>query len=180
MRIAGKWNFALITIIAGFVFAGALWMASERSYAEIQPAAVARPRASEAYGKLPLSFEINRGQTDGQVKFLSRGDGYKLFLTANEAVLALTQNGSQPDVLTMRLVAANPHPEIEGRDLLPGKSNYLIRPQVELTWRAPLGSPTRIAQRRIIAASSLLMPSLALDLVYNNTESSPFWHRSTA
>jgi CSLREA domain-containing protein len=41
------------------------------------------------YGKLPLSFEVNRGQSDEQVKFLSRGHGYTLFLTPTEAVLAL-------------------------------------------------------------------------------------------
>jgi hypothetical protein len=43
----------------------------------------------EAYGKLPLSFEINQEQTDRRVKFLSRGSGYSLFLTGNEAVLTL-------------------------------------------------------------------------------------------
>lgn len=41
------------------------------------------------YGRLPLSFEINRGQTDAQVKFLSRGSGYSVFLTPDEVVLAL-------------------------------------------------------------------------------------------
>src|SRR5437870_1001311 len=46
-------------------------------------------RAVENYGKLPLSFEINQGQTDSQVKFISRGSGYSLFLTSNEAVLSL-------------------------------------------------------------------------------------------
>ena len=35
----------------------------------------------ETYGKLPLSFEANVGQTSRQVKFLSRGQGYTLFLT---------------------------------------------------------------------------------------------------
>jgi hypothetical protein len=30
---------------------------------------------SENYGKLPLSFERNMGQSDRQVKFLSRGNG---------------------------------------------------------------------------------------------------------
>src|SRR5262249_30588695 len=40
-----------------------------------------RARAVESYGKLPLSFEANQGQTDRQVKFLSRGGGYSLFLT---------------------------------------------------------------------------------------------------
>jgi len=41
------------------------------------------------YGKLPLSFEANQGQTDPRVKFLSRGRGYGLFLTGDEAVLVL-------------------------------------------------------------------------------------------
>ena len=45
--------------------------------------------AGEAYGKLPLTFEANRGQTDAQVKFLSRGPGYNLFLTSTEAVFEL-------------------------------------------------------------------------------------------
>ncbi len=31
------------------------------------------------YGQLPLSFEANQGQTDGQVQFLARGQGYTLF-----------------------------------------------------------------------------------------------------
>jgi hypothetical protein len=48
-----------------------------------------QPRLVENYGRLPLSFEANHGQTDSQVKFLSRGRGYTLFLTGNEAVLSL-------------------------------------------------------------------------------------------
>jgi hypothetical protein len=43
----------------------------------------------ETYGRLPLSFEANLGQTDSTVKFLSRGSGYTLLLRGNEAVLAL-------------------------------------------------------------------------------------------
>ena len=38
---------------------------------------------------LPLFFEPNQGQTAPQVKFLARGAGYGLFLTADEAVLKL-------------------------------------------------------------------------------------------
>ena len=48
-----------------------------------------KARVVESYGKLPLSFEANRGQSGSQVKFLSRGNGYSLFLTATEAVLSL-------------------------------------------------------------------------------------------
>jgi len=53
-----------------------------------------RARAVESYGKLPLSFEANQGQTDRRVKFLARGSGCSLFLTGNEAVLSL-RKGSQ-------------------------------------------------------------------------------------
>ena len=39
---------------------------------------------SEAYGRIPLHFEANRGQTDNRVKFLARGHGYTMFLTATD------------------------------------------------------------------------------------------------
>jgi hypothetical protein len=39
--------------------------------------------------QVPLSFEANQGQTDGVVKFFSRGDGYALFPTPTEAVFTL-------------------------------------------------------------------------------------------
>ncbi len=107
----------------------------------------------EAYGKLPLSFEANQGQTGSEVKFLSRGSGYSLFLTANEAVLSLKpsrdrkgavaparlQNKPGPlaaargsdqapesAVLRMKLAGANPSAQVAGVDELPGKSNYFL------------------------------------------------------
>jgi hypothetical protein len=46
-------------------------------------------RLAEGYRKLPLSFEVNKGQVASEVKFLSQGRGYTLFLTGNEAVLSL-------------------------------------------------------------------------------------------
>ncbi len=52
-------------------------------------------RLSDLYGSLPLSFELNQGQTDSDVKFLSRGPGYALFLTSDEAVLSLSQARGQ-------------------------------------------------------------------------------------
>ena len=96
---------------------------------------------------LPLYFEPNQGQTDSQVKFLARGAGYGLFLTANEAVLELQRpanaenpaaaNGhsmkarlaAQPSgssVIRMRLDGAAPAPLVQAAQPLPGKSNYFI------------------------------------------------------
>lgn len=51
--------------------------------------AAALQAARASFAKLPLSFEENQGQTDPRVKYVSRGSGYNLFLTNDEAVLAL-------------------------------------------------------------------------------------------
>ena len=64
--------------------------------------ATAATRAQESYGKLGMSFEENRGQTDDEVKFLARGSGYTLFLTPAEAVFALRNSDcelSEPPAL---------------------------------------------------------------------------------
>lgn len=79
----------------------------------------------ESYGKLPLSFEANRGQTDTQVKFLARGAGYGLFLTSDSALLSLRGERSN-SALRMQLLGANRHAAIAGANELPGKSNYFV------------------------------------------------------
>ena len=56
-----------------------------------KPDAATQAQVSETFGKLPLSFEANQGQSGKQVKFLSRGPGYSLFLTPTEAVLVITR-----------------------------------------------------------------------------------------
>jgi hypothetical protein len=83
-----------------------------------------RPNAVEAYGKLPLRFERNDGQTASEVSYLSRGRGSTLFLTRGEAVLALRKSG-QSAVLRLRMIDAN-GTAIAGEDVLPGTTNYLI------------------------------------------------------
>ncbi len=94
-----------------------------------------REATKEFYGSLPLNFEPNEGQTDSSVKFLARGDGYILFLTNAEAVLAFhpAQTGDKPraqnserDVLRMTLIGAATDSQIEGLAQLPGVSNYFV------------------------------------------------------
>ena len=93
--------------------------------------------------RLPVSFEANRGQTDPQVSFISRGQGYTLFLTPTEAVVTLDRGRDRSaaqagdnravhlmeqaprDVLRMRLVGSNTKPVVEGLDPLPGRINYV-------------------------------------------------------
>jgi hypothetical protein len=97
-----------------------------------------------SYGALPLSFELNQGQTDGAVDFLARAGGYLLFLTPTEAVMAfdhsaahsgtwdreelLSTDRNKPSppglILRMELEGANPATSVEGLDELASKTNY--------------------------------------------------------
>src|SRR5438094_3933059 len=109
-------------------------------------------RLAATYGKLPLTFEANHGQTDNKVKFLARGRDYALFLTATEAVLSFKKRAEpggddelspktqvseresgdsgtrgRPSVLVdMKLVGGNPAPEVSGLERLPSTANYFI------------------------------------------------------
>ena len=64
-----------------------------------------QPQLPASYGKLPLSFEVNHGQTDPQVKFLSRGRGYTLFLAGDGVVLSFKKpsTGRQSSVVSRQL-----------------------------------------------------------------------------
>jgi hypothetical protein len=60
-----------------------------------EPDAATKQRIRDVYGRLPLSFEKNEGQTDPHVEFVSRGRGYTMFLShGGEAVLALSGSGN--------------------------------------------------------------------------------------
>jgi len=52
-------------------------------------ASTVRASLAQRYGQTSLAFEANQGQIDSRVKFLSRGAGYSLFLTQDEAVVVL-------------------------------------------------------------------------------------------
>lgn len=108
------------------------------------PVAASRqnPAASKAMSSktlsLPMFFEPNQGQTAPQVKFLARGSGYALFLTADEAVLrlqpsavssqlsVLSSRSASSSVIRMRLDGANASAHVSGASPLPGKSSYFI------------------------------------------------------
>jgi hypothetical protein len=82
--------------------------ASAATAPEPSPALKAEIEAN--YGKLPLGFEANQGQTDSQVQFLARGRGYALFLTPTEAVLSL----AKPQAKAHAETSATSSPEASG------------------------------------------------------------------
>jgi hypothetical protein len=93
-------------------------------------AKVRDPKAAKAaLLGVPLSFEANQGQTDSHVKFLSRGDGYSLFLTSHEAVFTLRPRAganAPPSVVRMELRGANGGAQLTGVDQLAGVANYYV------------------------------------------------------
>jgi hypothetical protein len=87
-----------------------------------------RSRIAAQYGSLPLNFEENKGQTDSRVKFLSRGSGYSLFLTPNEAVLSLNRtdkhNVIQGNVLRMQFTGSGDTAKLRAEEQRSSVSNY--------------------------------------------------------
>ena len=88
---------------------------------------VAGARLRENYGKLPLSFEENRGQTDARVKFLSQGNGYTLLLSPGAVELNLAR--SQRDghaALRMSFPGAQRSPVVTGDGRQAAISSYFV------------------------------------------------------
>jgi uncharacterized protein (TIGR03437 family) len=105
---------------------------------------------AETIAQSPLSFEANTGQFAAPVKYLSRGKGYSLFLTADEAVLSLQADSHHrtalspkqmltgqlarktpapavvSEVLKMRVVGGRKDAKISANRMLSSKSNYFV------------------------------------------------------
>jgi hypothetical protein len=125
----------------------------------------------ESYGKLPLSFEANQGQADARVKFLSRGSGYTLFLTADEAILSMRGSKADGDalparpqlkptvvpaanaVLGMKLAKANLSATVTGADELPGKSNYFIGNDPK-KWRTSVTNYAKVRYKNMACSNT--------------------------
>src|SRR5688572_27317785 len=119
--------------------------------------AFADVRVSESYGKLPLHFEANQGQAHEDVRFLSRGPGYSLYLTAGEAVLVLTQpsDAEKSATLRMSLVDAAPKPVVSGLEKLPGKANYFIGND-PAKWRSNVPTYAKVHYREVYPGIDLV------------------------
>ena len=80
------------------------------------------------YGKLPLSFEENRGQADARVKFRSHGSDYSILLTPSEVLLNLRTAGKarHQSAIRMSFPGAKSSPVIAGGERQTATSSYFI------------------------------------------------------
>ena len=137
----------------------------------LNPEQSATGRASKVRASLktlPLAFEANQGQTDPQVKYMARANGYTIFLTANDAVFALHSssqaaasrgtrtsglagtkplpNNDRTAAIHMHLVGGNPQSQLLAGNELPGRSNYFIGNDPS-HWHANVAQYSRISYR---------------------------------
>jgi hypothetical protein len=80
------------------------------------------------YLNAPLRFEQNEGQSNKQVRFLSRGSRYNLFLTGDGAVFQVRNHVKDAGQSAFRMTfpGANAGTKLSGVDLTKTESNYLI------------------------------------------------------
>ncbi|MGO9267451.1 MAG: SBBP repeat-containing protein [Candidatus Binataceae bacterium] len=144
--------------------------------------AATRARVVANYGKLPISFEPNVGQVAGgagasDVKFLSRGNGYTLFLDPHESIVRLRREATSAhkqvgvkqlaarpakggasvtsEVVDMKLVGARPAPQAVGLEELPGKVNY-FRGRDPKNWHADIPTYAKVKLEQVYPGIDLV------------------------
>jgi hypothetical protein len=128
---------------------------------------------AESYGNLPLSFEANGGQSGNSVKFISRGNGYVLYLSSTDAVLNFMHfSSSQKDptemgqdtlgaipaaneAIRIKLHKSNPNPKVTGLEELPGKSNY-FRGNDPAKWRTGIPNYSKVRMEGVYPGIDLI------------------------
>jgi len=133
----------------------------------------ARAEVVKSYGKLPLSFAANAGQTDKRVRFVARGIGFGLFLSSEEAVLSLStgivnsselnsarRKSSADKVLRMKLIGAHARPSISGLEELPGRVNYFIGNDPR-KWRKDVPAYSKVRYKNVYPG---------IDVVYHGNQ----------
>lgn len=146
-RLTRSISLASFTLVLAAVLAAAF-----RQSPAVRASFDGRPGASEdrqlgvkrAYGRLPMNFEANQGQAASEVRYLSRGHGYQVFLMEREAALLLQEREGAParaggavdrpvdqeevrqSLLRFKVESSSSETRMTGMEELRMKSNYLI------------------------------------------------------
>ncbi len=137
-----------------------------------QAVSAAKKKIMDVYGNVPLHFEANQGQIDGPAKFLSRGQGYSMFLTPTELVIALRRENAQGEapvksaLVRMAWKGADPQARITGVDQLAGKSNYLIGSD-QSKWRTNVPSYAKVRYEKLYPGIDLVFYGNQQQLEYD-------------
>src|SRR5580704_14373622 len=129
----------------GSVLAGAiaiLGFLAAASFAQQHGARAVSAQLQNSGSPLPLVFEMNVGQVDARVKYLSRTRRGALFIESDQAVLILSSPAVMPfrrggnghnapigpseGILAMQLIGSNPIAKVEGRGQNIARINYFV------------------------------------------------------
>ncbi len=104
---------------------------------------------------LPLSFEPNKGQADSEeIKFISKGYNYNLFLTPTKSLLSLTNN-SKSSIIEVSLLNSNKNPKIKSLNKLSGIANYIIGNN-EKDWKINIPTYSKVKYENIYDGIDLI------------------------
>ena len=137
-------------------------------------------KIAEAYGKIPLAFTLNQGQTDSQVKFTSAGNGCSMFFTPTGTTFLLSKETEQsvakrsakisaedmtPTADTEReyesfaaktvFVDANQNPEVVGEERLAWNNNYFIGSE-PAKWQTDVPNYGKIRMKEVYSGIDLV------------------------
>jgi hypothetical protein len=118
----------------------------------------------QSYGGLPVTFEANRGQTDGQVVFISHAKQYTLFLTHTEAVFNLDTTGSS--AIRMGYIGGNKNAQVVGQSQLPGLVNYFIGKD-PTRWHTDIPTYARVEYQNVYPHTDLVYYSKRQQMEYD-------------
>ena len=125
--------------------------------------------------KQSVEFEENRGQLDKRVRYLARGTGYSLFLTADEAVyvLPMPENNIQESefegqtpkaddqrptrmfALRMKIVGANSESLYRGEEVREHRTNYFKGDNPE-NWQTDVPNFSRVLMQEVYPGVSMV------------------------
>jgi hypothetical protein len=137
----------------------------------------------ENYGKVPLAFTLNRGQTDSQVKFTTAGNGCSMFFAPTGTTFLLSRETTQsaakratkktagtPDEMTPGqkterefesfavktvFVGANLNPAVVGEDRLSWNNNYFTGSD-PAKWRTDVPNYGKIRLKEVYSGVDLV------------------------
>ena len=99
--------------------------------------------------RLPLRFEENRGQANGEVRYIARQQNYTIYLADGEARFDLhAQASRRAESLRVKIASNAEHTSVEGLEPLSSKSNYFIGNDPR-EWRTDIPTFSRVTQRNV-------------------------------
>jgi hypothetical protein len=206
-RALFSWIAALVVVIAtALIVVGPARSGQHRSNAQavanlgaatLSPSAVtpaARARLQASYAALPLAFEANEGQTDSQVKYLARGNGYTLFLTPSDAVFSFRSTSATANdraghgralrvqkttrtrsrsaernstaVVRMKMLGNNVQAKVTASKPLPGKINYYIGDDSK-KWHTAVSQYERVSYENVYPGVNMAFHGLQRQLEFD-------------